>query len=106
MIDDADALPENTKSGYWGPTTPWTTPKTPSSPTPSVKSSMSEYRSVSMSASDGKISVDASLAQELVEFLTRRYEQVKEELEQLKVRVSEAVPGNYVRLAHGYLQLL
>ena len=67
---------------------------------------MSEYRSVSMSASDGKISVDASLAQELVEFLTRRYEQVKEELEQLKVRVSEAVPGNYVRLAHGYLQLL
>ena len=67
---------------------------------------MSEYRSVSMSASGGKISVDASLAQELVEFLTRRYEQVKEELEQLKVRVSEAVPGNYVCLAHGYLQLL
>jgi hypothetical protein len=48
---------------------------------------MSKSRSVSRSVPGGSISVDASYAQELVEFWTKKYEQVKEELDQIKVRV-------------------
>jgi len=48
---------------------------------------MSKSRSVSRSVTGGTISIDASYAQELVEFWTGKYEQVKEELDQIKVRV-------------------
>ena len=47
---------------------------------------MSKSRSVSRSTSSGTISVDASYAQELVEFWTQKYEQVREELDQIRVR--------------------
>ena len=48
---------------------------------------MSKPRSVNRSVADRTISIDASYAQELVEFWTGKYEQVKEELDQIKVRV-------------------
>ena len=48
---------------------------------------MSKSRSVSRSVTGGTITIDASYAQELVEFWTGKYEQVKEELDQIKVRV-------------------
>ena len=48
---------------------------------------MSKSRSVSRSTSSGTISVDASYAQELVEFWTQKYEQIREELDQIRVRV-------------------
>jgi predicted nucleotidyltransferase len=48
---------------------------------------MSKSRSVSRSVSSRTISVDASYAQELVEFWTQKYERVKEELDEVKARV-------------------
>ena len=50
---------------------------------------MSKLRSVSRPVLSGTISVDASYAQELVEFWTQKYERVKEELNQVKVRVPQ-----------------
>jgi len=48
---------------------------------------MSKSSSVSRSVAGGTISVDASYAQELVEFWIDKYERVKGELDQTKVRV-------------------
>lgn len=48
---------------------------------------MSESRSVSRSVSCGTISIDASYAQELLDFWTKKYEQVKGELDQIKVGI-------------------
>ena len=50
---------------------------------------MSKSRSVSKSVNGSTISIDASYAQELVEFWTGKYEEVKEELNQIKVRGSQ-----------------
>lgn len=57
---------------------------------------MFKSRSASRSVTGGTISIDASYAQELVEFWTGKYEQVKEELDQMKVcvpRYSKTVGG-------------
>ena len=57
---------------------------------------MFKSRSASRSVTGGTISIDASYAQELVEFWTGKYEQVKEELDQMKVcvpRHSKTVSG-------------
>jgi len=46
---------------------------------------MSKSRGISKPVRCGTIRVDASYAEELVEFWTQKYEQVKEELDQIKV---------------------
>ena len=48
---------------------------------------MSQSRSISRSVSGGTISIDASYAQELLQFWIQKYEQAKGELDQIKVRV-------------------
>jgi len=60
---------------------------------------MSKSRSVSGSVTGGTISIDASYAQELVEFWTGKYEQVKEELDQMKVCVPRCSPEDRRRIS-------
>ena len=48
---------------------------------------MFKSRSVSRSASGGTVSIDASYAQDLLDFWMQKYEQVKGELDHVKVRV-------------------
>lgn len=48
---------------------------------------MSQSRSVSRSVSGGTVSVDAGYAQDLLDFWVQKYEQVKRELDYIKVRM-------------------